>query len=116
MSDPDRAIIDALWGKVVQDFSSAKPHQAFLEQCQRSDQLVEAARRYREHKDSLPKDDEQSRSEADKHLDAIAIRAIARLDESRSSPEPSRLMRVLSVLIAMLTLIAVTILMRALLF
>lgn len=115
MSDADRAIIDALWTKVTEDFAASKPHQAFLEHCRQSDQLPEAARRYRQHKEQLDDDDEVGRAEADKRLSAIALLAMAQLDANRSTPQKSKLTQVLTLIMATITLAAMVALVKALL-
>ena len=70
---------DALWKSVLDRWSEDRAHGAFLEYCDATDQLAEAAARYRGMKG------DRDRSEiAEKRLAAIAIVAIAKLEATRS--------------------------------
>ena len=111
MSDP---IADALWEKVVEDFTSDKTHEAFLAQIQREHSFEDAARRYRAHRDSLPEDDEENRERADKRLGAIAIVAMASMESQKSVLEEPRPMRTIGIIAVIIAIGAVVGLIRAL--
>jgi hypothetical protein len=115
VSDADRAIVDALWAKVTEDFLAPGPHQAFLEHCRREGQLAEAARRYREHQDQLADGDEAGKAEANERLRAIALLAVAQLDERRSAPRKNPWRPALALIMAFITLAAMVGLVKALL-
>lgn len=103
----DRAILEALWAKVVDDVGASKAHDAFIKHCQQSDQLPEAARRYREHRDALDGEAEETKELINKRLAAIATLAMAQIDAQRSDPSKSRALRILQVVIAILTFAAI---------
>jgi hypothetical protein len=79
MSDPT---LEALWKHVLDDWEEDAAHGAFLEHCQRADQLVEAAVRYR----GMKGDRERGKS-AEKRLAGVAMLALAMLESSRSTPQ-----------------------------
>jgi hypothetical protein len=79
MIDP---VLDALWKKALDDWESDAAHGAFMEHCQATGQLLEAAVRYR----GMAGDHMRGAS-AEKRLKGIALLAIARL-ESERTPEP----------------------------
>jgi hypothetical protein len=81
MSD---AALEALWKNVVDHWNDDKAHAAFLEHCQSSDQLVEAAVRYRGMKG-----DRDRGPEAEKRLQGVALLAMAKLEAARSASRPS---------------------------
>ena len=73
------AAFEALWKTVLDRWSEERTHGAFLEYCDASDQLAEAAARYRGMKG------DRDRSEiAEKRLTAIAIIAVAKLEATRT--------------------------------
>ena len=78
------AAFEALWKSVLDRWDDARTHAAFLEFCRTSDQLAEAAARYRGMKG------DRDRSEvAVKRLAGIAIVALAKLEATRSpAPRP----------------------------
>lgn len=77
------AAFEALWKTVLDRWSDDRTHGAFLEYCGASDQLAEAATRYRGMKG------DRDRSEiAEKRLAAIAVIAIAKLEATRSPARP----------------------------
>src|SRR5262245_42276535 len=80
MSDP---VLEALWKKVVEDFSDDAAHAAFIEHCRVTQQLLEAAVRYR----GMAGDHARG-PVAQKRLQAIAILAVAGLEAERSAPRP----------------------------
>lgn len=82
MSDP---ALEALWKNVVDRWDDDKAHAAFLEHCQRADQLAEAATRYR----GMTGDRDRGPS-AEKRLGAITALAIARLEASRTVAPAAR--------------------------
>ena len=79
MTDP---ALEALWKRVVDDWDNDAAHGAFLEHCQTTDQLLEAAVRYR----GMAGDRVRGPS-AQKRLGAVATLSIARLETMRT-PEP----------------------------
>jgi hypothetical protein len=76
MTDP---ILEAHWKAVLDDWDSDRPHGAFLEYCEKSDQLLEAAVRYR----GMSGDRTRGPS-ADKRLTAISMLALAKLESART--------------------------------
>lgn len=82
MSD---SALEALWKNVLDNWDDDKAHGAFLEHCQRSDQLVEAAVRYRGMKG-----DRERGPVAEKRLQGVAMLAMAQLEASRSTPGEPR--------------------------
>ena len=78
------AAFEALWKSVLDRWDDARAHAAFLEFCRATDQLAEAAARYRGMKG------DRDRSEvAEKRLAGIAIVALAKLEATRSpTPRP----------------------------
>jgi hypothetical protein len=81
MTDP---VLESLWKKVLDDWESDAAHGSFLEYCQKSDQLLEAAVRYR----GMAGDRTRGPS-ADKRLSAISLLAVAKLEASRTVPRSS---------------------------
>jgi hypothetical protein len=97
------AVAEALWSKVLEDFSSDKTHEAFLEHCRNANLLPEAARRYREHKNTLNEAQKEEREAVDKRLSAVAILAMSQLDAKRSPPA-TRGKKVLTLIAAVIAL------------
>lgn len=78
-------MLEALWKRVTDDWDAEPAHQAFLEYCRSSEQLVEAAVRYR----GMAGD--HARAElAEKKLKAVALLALTRLEASRSAAPAGR--------------------------
>ncbi len=75
---PDSAF-EALWKSVLDRWQDERAHGAFLEYCQATDQLAEAAARYRGMKG-----DRDRSAVAEKRLAGIAIVALAKLHATRS--------------------------------
>jgi len=73
------AAFEALWKSVLDRWEDERSHGAFLEYCRSSDQLAEAAARYRGMKG-----DRDRSATADKRLAGIAIVALAKLHATRS--------------------------------
>src|SRR6185369_16366271 len=73
---------EALWKSVLDRWQDERAHGAFLEYCQATDQLAEAAARYRGMKG-----DRDRSADAEKRLAGIAIVALAKLHATRS-PRP----------------------------
>ena len=82
MSD---AALEALWKNVVDRWDDEHTHGAFLEHCQNTDQLVEAAVRYR----GMAGDRERGDA-AQKRLQGVAILAMAKLGHDHDG-DPMRL-------------------------
>ena len=76
MADP---VLEALWKKVLDNWEEDAAHGAFLEHCQSTQQLVEAAVRYRGMKG-----DRERGEVAEKRLKGVAILAMASLETTRS--------------------------------
>jgi hypothetical protein len=75
---------EALWKSVLDRWQDDRAHGAFLEYCGTSDQLAEAASRYRGMKG------DRDRSEvAEKRLKGIAILALTKLEATRSPAPPT---------------------------
>jgi len=73
------AAFEALWKSVLDRWQDEHAHGAFLEYCQATDQLAEAAARYRGMKG-----DRDRSVAAEKRLAGIAIVALAKLHATRS--------------------------------
>ena len=73
------AAFEALWKSVLDRWDDERTHGAFLEYCQTTDQLAEAAARYRGMKG-----DRDRSAVAEKRLAGIAIVALAKLHATRS--------------------------------
>ena len=82
MLDP---ALEALWKQVLDDWNDDARHTAFLEYCHTSDQLLEAAVRYR----GMSADRDRSES-AQKRLKGIALMAMSRLESERTTPRQAR--------------------------
>ena len=82
MSDP---VLEALWKKVVDDWEEERVHSAFLEHTRSTNQLLEAAVRYR----GMVGDHARGPS-AEKRLQVIAVLAMAALETQRSAPPRGR--------------------------
>jgi hypothetical protein len=72
---------EALWKNVLDHWDEERAHGAFLEHCQATDQLAEAAARYRGMKG-----DRERGAAAEKRLAGVAIVALAKLEATRSRP------------------------------
>lgn len=71
--------LEALWKHVLDRWDDERTHSAFLEYCRTTDQLAEAAARYRGMKG------DRDRSQvAEKRLASVAIIALAKLEATRS--------------------------------
>jgi len=73
------AAFEALWKSVLDRWDDERTHGAFLEYCRTTDQLAEAAARYRGMKG-----DRDRSAVAEKRLAGIAIVALAKLHSTRS--------------------------------
>jgi hypothetical protein len=84
VSDP---VLEALWKNVVDRWDDDAAHRAFIEHCERSEKLAEAAARYRGMSG-----DRQRGEQAQKRLGAIAAVAMAKLEtlRTREKRAPSR--------------------------
>ena len=82
ISDP---ALEALWKNVLARWEDDKAHGAFLEHCQNTDQLVEAAVRYR----GMAGDHERGAA-AEKRLQGVAILAMAKLESTRTTRTQGR--------------------------
>ncbi len=80
------AAFEALWKNVLDRWEDERAHGAFLEHCQVTDQLAEAAARYRGMKG-----DHERGAIAEKRLAGVAIVALAKLEATRAPrASPSR--------------------------
>lgn len=77
--------LEALWKKVVDDWDSDAAHGAFVEHCQLTDQLLEAAVRYR----GMSGDRDRGPS-AKKRLEGISLLALAKLEAARTTMPEAR--------------------------
>jgi len=75
------AVLDALWKKVLDDWENEHVHGAFIDHCQTTGQLLEAAVRYRGMAG-----DHLRGAAADKRLKAIALVAMTNMESQRSEP------------------------------
>ena len=75
---------EALWKNVLDHWEDDRAHGAFLEHCQLTDQLAEAAARYRGMKG-----DRERGPSAEKRLAGVAIVALAKLEATRTRPRSS---------------------------
>jgi len=77
------AALEALWKSVLDRWDDERAHAAFVEYCRTTEQLAEAAARYRGMKG------DRDRSEvAEKRLAGIAIIALAMLETTRTRARP----------------------------
>ena len=83
MADP---VLEALWQNVTKNWDDDGAHHNFLQHCQTTDQLIEAAVRYR----GMSADRARGAA-AEKQLHAITLRAMSGLETQRThSVERSR--------------------------
>ena len=99
MSDP---AFEALWKHVVNHWEEEASHGAFLEHCQRTDQLAEAAARYR----GMTGDRDRGPL-ARKRLQGVTILALAKLEASRT---PRRQIKKLAAHVVLLVLFSAVLL------
>lgn len=92
MTDP---VLEAHWKKVLDDWENDAAHGSFLEYCQTTDQLLEAAVRYR----GMAGDRSRGKS-AEKRLSAISLLALSKLESARTVP-PSSISRTSTVLVVL---------------
>ncbi len=76
---PSDPAFEALWKQVVARWDQEASHRAFLEYGLRSDQLVEAARRYRSAEREASK-----AAAASQQLKAISVLALTKLESART--------------------------------
>jgi hypothetical protein len=75
------ATLEALWKNVLDHWDEDAPHAVFLQHCQATEQLAEAAARYAGMRG------DRDRSEvAKKRLEAVTVLATSAMIASRSSP------------------------------
>lgn len=91
MTDP---VLEALWKKVLDDFASEEAHGRFLEHCRATQQLLEAAVRYR----GMAGDHTRGPL-AEKRLQGIVILALSELETQRTAPLERSGLRVALVLL-----------------
>lgn len=86
-AQPD-PVLEALWKRVLDGWDEEATHSVFLDYCQKSDRLVDAAVRYR----GMAGDRERAQL-SEKKLKAVALLAMTRLEVERLSDRspPSRL-------------------------
>jgi hypothetical protein len=77
------AALQALWKQVIDNWDDAGAHAKFLNYCQQTEQLAEAAARYR----GMAEDRSRGES-AQRQLQAITLLAYSELDRARSVPPP----------------------------
>ena len=81
-------VLEALWKRVTDDWDAEPGHTAFLEYCRSSEQLVEAAVRYR----GMSGDHARAQL-AEKKLKAVALLALSRMEATRSAAPAGRSQR-----------------------
>jgi hypothetical protein len=79
---PHDPALEALWKNVLDNWDKDAAHHAFLDHCQRSDSLDEAAMRYRGMKG-----DRERGASAEKRLGAVLMLAFSKLEVSRAEPK-----------------------------
>jgi hypothetical protein len=79
------AALEALWKHVVDNWDDDKPHGAFLEHCRQTNQLAEAAARYRGMTG-----DRVRGAAAQKRLEGVAVLAMTALESTRSASVTQR--------------------------
>jgi hypothetical protein len=81
------AVLDALWGRVMEAWEDDKPHHALLEYAIREQKLPDVAGRYRAVKEK----DAEKAARAQKKLDGIVIAATQMLMAMKSPPDRYKL-------------------------
>lgn len=102
-SDP---VFEALWKKCLDDWDDDRAHGKFLQHCQDSEQLAEAAARYR----GMAGDRDRGPS-AEKRLQAVALLAMAQLESMRTT-RPRRGRAVVNSVIIALFLVGIGVLLH----
>ncbi len=84
--------LEALWDAARAEFAADGPNRAFIEYCRARGELPEAARRYREAKQSLATGSGagSGSSAIEKRLAAIAMIAMSDIDMRKSEPPSKR--------------------------
>ncbi|HEU5073497.1 MAG TPA: hypothetical protein VFU02_04980 [Polyangiaceae bacterium] len=95
----ENAAFEALWAHVLEHWEDDKAHLAFLEHCQAYDQLLPAAKRYRELSHSAA-----HAAQATRRLNAISVLALAGMERARSGPAAAK--RQAGRLVALIFLVA----------
>ena len=90
---------EALWAHVLGHWEDDRAHVAFLEHCQAHDQLLPAAKRYRELNHSPA-----HQAQATRRLSALSMLALARMERARSGPGDAK--RQAGRLVALIFLVA----------
>ena len=91
------AAFEALWKSVLDRWDEERAHRAFLAYCQTTDQLAEAAARYRGMKG-----DRDRSGVAQQRLNSIAVIALAQLEATRTRlPRPGRSLAVVATVFAL---------------
>lgn len=102
ISDPARV---ALWKNVLARWDDEQAHTAFLEHCRATDQLVEAAVRYR----GMTGDRDRGET-AKKRLQGVTVLALTQLEASRTPVRHSRRQAGRLVLIVLFTAASIALL------
>ncbi len=107
----EAAPVEAAWQAVLDGWEDPGAHERFLALCEAMGVSAEAGARYR----SLRESDPARAAEAQKRLDQLVARALARLQLERSevSPRPRRWLFLLAVLATICLLTAATRMMLA---
>jgi hypothetical protein len=106
VSSPPDPALEALWKRVLDHWDDDAAHSSFLEYCQRSDRLVDAAVRYR----GMTGDRVRAQV-SEKKLRAVALLAmtrleVARLTERRAPNRAAHYVLLLAFLLAIFGLLA----------
>jgi hypothetical protein len=82
----DDALLDALWGRVMEAWDEEKPHHALLEYAITQQKLPEIAGRYR----AIKENDAERSARAQKKLDGIVIAATHLLMAMKTPASPQK--------------------------
>lgn len=85
MSTVHDPVFEGLWKKVLDDWDDDARHAKFIEYCQSTGQLAEAAARYKGMKG-----DRERSEQASKRLQGVAILAVANLEAMRTTRPKAR--------------------------
>ncbi len=105
MSDP---ILEALWKKVLDSWDDDGAHGAFMSHCQETQQLPEAAARYK----GMTGDHDRGAS-AEKRLGGVALLAMASLQHEPRT-DPHKVPRWIAIIVSIFFVLATAYLLHAL--
>ncbi len=115
MTPTQRAVAEALWRHVDEDFSADKAHQAFIGHCQQHGDLAFAAQHYRRRLSSAQASRPNEAEHIERRLKSIASLSLAGLNSQPPQALPGQgLKRAITVVAALFFLAAVAVLLVAL--